>query len=41
MVHESPRPSIVKTYKAVRGSASKHIEAALPAVGPVVEKYAA
>jgi hypothetical protein len=37
----SPRPAIIKAYKAVRGGAGKHIEAALPAVGALVEKYAA
>jgi hypothetical protein len=41
MAHGSERPSIVKAYKAVRGGAGKHIEAALPAVGALVEKYAA
>jgi hypothetical protein len=37
----SERGSIVKAYNAVRGGAGKHIEAALPAVGALVEKYAA
>jgi hypothetical protein len=37
----SKRPTIVKAYKMVRGGAGKHIEAALPAVGVLVEKYAA
>jgi hypothetical protein len=41
MALESPRPAVVKAYKAVRGGAGKHIEAALPAVGALVEKYAA
>jgi hypothetical protein len=36
----SSRPTIVKAYKAVRGSAAKNITAALPAVGALVEKYA-
>jgi hypothetical protein len=37
---DSERPTIVKAYKAVRGSAAKHVEAALPAVGDLVQKYA-
>jgi hypothetical protein len=37
----SGRPTIVKAYGTVRGSAVKHIEAALPAVGELVLKYAA
>jgi len=37
----SGRPTIVKAYGTVRGSAVKHIEAALPAVGDLVLKYAA
>jgi hypothetical protein len=41
MAQGSERGSIVKAYKAVRGGAGKHIEAALPAVGALVEKYAA
>jgi len=36
----SQRAAILKAYAAVRGSAAKHIEAALPAVGALVEKYA-
>lgn len=36
----SNRPVIVKAYQTVRGSAAKHIEAALPAVGKLVLKYA-
>lgn len=36
----SGRPTIVKAYKAVRGSAAKHVEAALPRVGELVSKYA-
>ena len=36
----SDRPTIVKAYKTVRGSASKQITAALPRVGDLVEKYA-
>ncbi|GIF21507.1 hypothetical protein BJ973_005048 [Actinoplanes tereljensis] len=41
MAKDSDKPVIVKAYKAVRGSAEKHIEAAIPAVGGLVEKYAA
>jgi hypothetical protein len=37
---ESERPVIVKAYGTVRGGAAKHITAALPAVGALVEKYA-
>ena len=36
----SGRPTIVKAYGSVRGSAAKHIEAALPRVGDLVMKYA-
>jgi hypothetical protein len=36
----SDRPTIVKAYNAVRGSAAKHIQAALPRVGDLVLKYA-
>jgi hypothetical protein len=41
MARGSQRGSIVKAYNAVRGGAGKHIEAALPGVGALVEKYAA
>jgi hypothetical protein len=41
MAGGSKRPAVVKAYNAVRGGAGKHIEAALPAVGALVEKYAA
>jgi hypothetical protein len=41
MAQRAERASIVKAYNAVRGGAGKHIEAALPAVGALVEKYAA
>jgi hypothetical protein len=41
LAQRSERGSIVKAYNAVRGGAGKHIEAALPAVGALVEKYAA
>ena len=36
----SDRPTIVKAYGSVRGSAAKHIEIALPRVGDLVTKYA-
>jgi hypothetical protein len=36
----SKRATILKAYKSVRGGAAKHIEAALPAVGSLVMKYA-
>jgi hypothetical protein len=35
----SSRPVIVKAYNTVRGSAAKHVKAALPAVGGLVQKY--
>lgn len=41
MARGSQRGTVVKAYNAVRDSAGKHIEAALPAVGALVEKYAA
>jgi hypothetical protein len=37
----SSRPTIIKAYRAVRGAAAKHVEAALPRVGDLVLKYAA
>ena len=37
----SDRPVIIKAYGSVRGGAAKNITAALPAVGALVEKYAA
>lgn len=37
----SHRPTIVKAYKTVRGSAAKHVKAALPAIGTVIQKYSA
>src|ERR1700733_3863913 len=40
MAGESERASVVKAYKAVRGSAGKNIEAALPNLGALVQKYA-
>jgi hypothetical protein len=36
----SQRPVIIKAYGTVRGGAAKHIAAALPNVGALVEKYA-
>jgi hypothetical protein len=36
----SRRPTILKAYGAVRGGAAKHVAAALPAVGSLVQKYA-
>ena len=36
----SDKPVIVKAYRAVRGSAVKNVEAALPRVGGLVMKYA-
>lgn len=36
----SNRPAIVKAYRAVRGSAARNVEAALPRVGELVMKYA-
>jgi hypothetical protein len=37
----SERPALIKAYRTVRGSAVKHVEAALPRVGDLVLKYAA
>ena len=36
----SERPTILKAYRTVRGGATKHVKAALPAVGALVQKYA-
>ncbi|HET6482123.1 MAG TPA: hypothetical protein VFG35_19115, partial [Actinoplanes sp.] len=41
MAGASEKAVVVKTYGSVRGGAQKHIEASLPAVGALVEKYAA
>jgi len=41
MAAVSKRPAIIKAYRAVRGGAVKHVEAALPRVGELVQKYAA
>jgi uncharacterized protein DUF6918 len=35
----SGRPTIVKAYNTVRGGAAKHVRAALPQVGALVQKY--
>jgi hypothetical protein len=37
----SDRPTIIQAYRSVRGSAGKHIQAALPRLGELVSKYAA
>jgi hypothetical protein len=37
----SGRPTVTRAYGSVRGSATKHIVAALPQVGNLVMKYAA
>src|ERR1700746_1465158 len=37
----SERATILKAYRTVRGGASKHITAALPNLGALVQKYAA
>jgi hypothetical protein len=36
----SGRPTVIKAYGTVRGSAVRHVEAALPHVGALVLKYA-
>jgi hypothetical protein len=36
----SSRPTVIKAYGSVRGSAVKHVQAALPRVGDLVLKYA-
>ena len=40
MAEVSGRATIVKAYKMVRGSAGKNIEAALPNLGAMIQKYA-
>lgn len=40
MAGRSGRGAVVKAYNAVRGGAGKHIEAALPNLGAMVQKYA-
>jgi hypothetical protein len=37
---ESDKAIVVKAYRAVRGGAAKHVEAALPRLGELVLKYA-
>lgn len=37
---ESGNPVVIKTYNTVRGSASRHVEAALPRVGDLVQTHA-
>lgn len=37
----SGRPTVIRAYGSVRGSAVKHVQAALPRVGDLVTKYAA
>jgi hypothetical protein len=37
----SDRPTVTRAYGAVRGGAAKHIQAALPRVGDLVQKYEA
>jgi hypothetical protein len=37
----SERPVIIRAYRSVRGNASTHVEAALPRVGQLAQKYAA
>ncbi|MBV9095837.1 MAG: hypothetical protein JO132_18535 [Streptosporangiaceae bacterium] len=41
MAAGSRKPAVVKAYKSVRGGAGKHIQAALPNLGALVQKYAA
>jgi hypothetical protein len=40
MAEVSRRPVIIKAYRTVRGSAARHVEAALPRLGELVQKYA-
>jgi len=40
MASTSNRATVVKAYNAVRGGAAKNIEAALPNVGAMIQKYA-
>jgi hypothetical protein len=39
MAQSSERPVVVKAYNAVRGGAARNIEAALPNLGALVQKY--
>lgn len=36
---QSDKPIILKAYRSVRGSAAKNVEAALPRLGEMVQKY--
>lgn len=40
MAAKSDRAVILKAYQTVRGGAVKHVEAALPRLGEMVQKYA-
>ena len=40
MRNRSKRPAVIRAYNAVRNGAAKHIEAALPNLGAMVQKYA-
>lgn len=40
MAASSQKAVVVKAYNAVRGGAQKHVEAAMPALGALVEKHA-
>lgn len=37
---DSTRPVVIRAYRSVRASAAKNVEAALPRVGALVQKYA-
>jgi hypothetical protein len=39
MARDSERATVVKAYNAVRGGAARNIEAALPNLGALVQKY--
>lgn len=39
MARDSERAAVVKAYNAVRGGAARNIEAALPNLGALVQKY--
>jgi hypothetical protein len=39
MAQRSGRAAVVKAYQMVRGGAGKNIEAALPALGAMIQKY--
>jgi len=40
MATASKRPTIIRAYRTVRGSAARHVEAALPRAGDLVMTYA-